>query len=163
MLERFLQSIDPSSLTEVAFEFVWDKYEDDDIATVIDIPAWEPIDSALCTLARRIRDMHSERRLKVVLSVVAPRSTDLGKVKMGSLFSGFRSEGSIALQYFIDHLPPVSCIISIHWVGAHHVFCTREYTPQICLCWQWADSGDTNKWGSAIPLYNWAAAARYVM
>lgn len=136
MMGTFLKSVDPSNLTEVTFEFLWDKYENDDIASVIDFPAWEPIDQALCTLAKRIRERHSNRRLSVILSVVAPQSTDLEKVKMGSLFTEFRGEGKIALQYFIDHLPPVSCAISIHRVKSHHVFPTRAYTPQICLCWQ---------------------------
>lgn len=111
MLERFLKSIDPSNIRELAFELIWDKYVNDDIASVVDIPAWEPIDDVLCILAGRIRERHSERRLSVVLSVVAPQSTDLGKVKFGTLFSKFRGEGRIALQPFIDHLPPVSCII----------------------------------------------------
>ena len=108
MLERFIQSINPSNILELVFELIWDKYMDDDIASVIDIPAWETIDTALCTLARRIREEHPERRLSVILSVVAPQSTDLQKVKMGTLFNEFRKEGSISMQCFIDYLPPVS-------------------------------------------------------
>ena len=112
MLERFIQSINPSNSLELVFELIWDKYTDDDIASVMDVPAWEPIDNALCALARRIRGEHSERRLSVVLSVVAPQSTDLGKVKIGTLFSEFRKERCIALQHFVDYLPPVSFTIS---------------------------------------------------
>jgi len=112
MLARFIQSINPLNLLELAFELIWDKYTDDDIASVIDIPAWEPIDNVLCALARRIREVHPERKLSVVLSVVAPPSTDFRKVKIGTLFSGFRWEGSISLQYFIDYLPPVSFVTS---------------------------------------------------
>ncbi|KAF9648127.1 hypothetical protein BDM02DRAFT_3144796 [Thelephora ganbajun] len=106
MLETFIQSINPSKILELVFELIWNKYTDDDIASVVNIPAWEPIDDALCTLARRIREEHSGRRLSVVLSVVAPKSTNLGRVKLGTLFSKFRGEGSIALQYFLDYLPP---------------------------------------------------------
>ena len=116
MLERFIQSINPSNLLELVFELIWDKYMDDDIASVIDISAWEPIDNVLCALARRIREEHSERRLRVILSVVAPRSTDLRKVKIGTLFSEFREEGSISLQYFVDYLPPVSFTTGLHSV-----------------------------------------------
>lgn len=86
----------------------------DDIASVIDIPAWEPIDKVLCALARRIREVHPQRKLSVILSVVAPLSTDFRKVKIGTLFSGFRGEGSISLQYFIDYMPPVSFATSPH-------------------------------------------------
>lgn len=108
MLEQLIRSINPSNLRELVFELIWDRYADDDITSVLDSLAWEPIDDVLCTLARRIREGHSERKLSVVLSVVAPQSTDLGKVKMGSLFTKFREEGSTALQYFMDYLPPVS-------------------------------------------------------
>ena len=145
MLERFLKSIDPSNLRELVFELLWDKYMNDDIASVIDIPAWESIDDALCILARRIRESHPKRRLNVVLSVVVPQSSDLGKVRMGSLFSEFRREGRITLQRFIDHLPPVSYIISLRGVEVHRGICTRAYTPQICLCWEWTDSNDMMK------------------
>lgn len=116
MLERFIQSVNPSNFFELAFELIWDKYTDDDIASVMNVPTWDCIDDALCALARRIKEEHSERRLSVVLSVVAPRSTDLGKVKLGTLFSKFREEGSISLQYFVDHLPPVSFTTSLHGV-----------------------------------------------
>lgn len=108
MLAKFIQSISPSSIFELAFELIWDRYMNDDIASVIDIPAWEPIDNVLCALARRIREVHPERKLSVILSVVAPLSTDFRKVKIGTLFSGFRGEGTISLQYFIDYMPPVS-------------------------------------------------------
>ena len=147
MLERFLKSIDPSNICELAFELIWDKYEDDDIASVIDIPGWESIDDALCILARRIRESHSQRRLRVVLSVVTHQPADLGKVKMGSLFLKFRREGDISLQHFIDHLPPVSCTTSLYRTRAHQMFCTRAYIPQICLCWQWTEDADTAKQG----------------
>ena len=130
MLEMFLNTVDPSNLTELAFEFLWNEYENDDIASVIDIPAWEPIDFVLCTLARRIREKHSDRRLSVILSVVAPQPTDLKKVKMGTLFTEFRREGTIALQYFIDHLPPVSPTISIRRVRTHRVFAPGRISPR---------------------------------
>jgi len=132
MLERFIQSINPSNLLELVFELIWDKYTDDNIASVMNIRAWEPIDEALCTLARRIRGEHSERKLCVVLSVVAHQSTDLGRVKMGTLFSKFREEGTIALQYFIDYLPPVSLVTGLHRLGLTACF-FRAYTPQTCL------------------------------
>ena len=135
MLGRFIRSICPSNLVELAFELIWDKYTDDDIESVIDITAWESLDNALCTLARRIREEHSERKLSVVLSVVAPQTTDLGKVKMGTSFTKFREEGNITLQHFVDYLPPVSLTTSLHKVGAHYVFC-RAYIPQTCLSWQ---------------------------
>lgn len=153
MVESFLKSVDPSNLRELVFELIWDKYENDDITSVIDIPAWESIDGALCTLASRIRERHSERRLTVVLSLVAPPSTDLRKVKTGTLFSEFRKEGSIVFQRFVDHLPPVGCIVSLHRVGAHRVFCTRVYTPKICLCWHSVDPSDTTESGLAIPFF----------
>jgi hypothetical protein len=142
MLERLIQSIDPSNIRELAFELIWDKYANDDIASVIDIPAWNSIDDALCGLAERIRGKHSERKLSVILSVVAPQSTDLGKAMFGSLFSKFEGEGRIALLPFIDHSPPVSCNIGLHRVGAHLAFHTRGYTPQICLHRQRAGRGD---------------------
>ena len=110
MLERFIQSINPSNLLELVFELIWDKYVEDDIASVMNIPAWDPIDDVLHALARRAREERPERRLSVVLSVVAPESTDLRKVKMGTLFSRFREEGTVSLQYFVDYLPPVSFI-----------------------------------------------------
>lgn len=137
MLERFLKSIDPSNIRELSFEFIWDKYVDDDIASVIDTSAWGPIDDALYGLAERIRRIHPGRTLNLVLSVVVvSRSTDLGKARLGSLFSKFRGAGRIALQPFLDHLPPVSFIISPHRTGPHDVFYPRAYTPQICLSWQ---------------------------
>lgn len=136
MLNRFLESIDSLNLRELAFELIWDKYTDDDISSVINIPVWEPIDDVLCSLARRIRVTHPERRLSVVLSLVAPQTTDLGKVKLGSLFRKFREEGTINLQYFIDHLPPVSSITILQRVETYSMFWARAYTPQICLCLQ---------------------------
>ena len=138
MLEKFIQSISSPNLFELAFELIWEKYMDDDIASVMDIPAWEPIDDVLCTLARRIRQAHPGRKLRVVLSVVAPQSADLRRVKMGTLFSKFREEGVIALQYFIDYLPPVSFTTSLCIVGAHCAFC-RACTLGICLNWHWGD------------------------
>ena len=108
MLERFIQSINPSNLLELVFELIWDKYVEDDIASVMNIPAWDPIDDVLHALARRSREEHPERRLSVILSVVAPQSTDLRNVKMGTLFSKFREEGTVSLQYFVDYLAPVS-------------------------------------------------------
>ena len=116
MLGRFIESIHPSNLLELVFELIWDKYLDDDISSVMDIPAWEPVDDVLCAMAKRVREEHPGRRLGVVLSVVAPQSTDLRKVKMGQLFSKFREEGSVGLQYFIDYLPPVSFTVSLHMV-----------------------------------------------
>jgi len=110
MLERFIQSIDPSNLVELTFELIWDKYQDNDITSVMDIPAWESIDEALCVLARRVQGEHPGRKLRVVLSVISPQSTDLRKVMLGTLFAKFREEGRIALQHFIDHLPPVSFV-----------------------------------------------------
>ena len=161
MLERFIRSIDPSNLLELAFELIWDKYVDDDIGSVTDIPAWEPIDDALCTLARCIR----ERKLSVILSVVAPQSTDLGKVKMGTLFTKFRERGSITLRYFTDHLPPVSFTTSFRRAGAHRALC-RAYTPKICLCWQWADDALAVTFfeircSSAIPMLPCSAIASH--
>jgi len=60
---------------------------DEDIASVMNVRAWEPVDEVLCTLARRIREEDPERKL----SVVAP----------------------VALQHFIDYLPPVSFITGL--------------------------------------------------
>lgn len=121
MLGRFLESTNPSNIRELIFELIWDEYVDDDITSVMDIPAWEPIDGVLCALARRIQEVHPERKLRVVLIVVAPQSTDLGKVKFGSLFVKFREEGKIVLQYFIDYLPPVS--LSLVFTGQELTFC----------------------------------------
>lgn len=138
MLEMFVQSINSSDLLELVFELIWDRYTHDDIASVMDIPAWELIDDVLCTVARRIRGEHSERKLSVVLSVVAPQSTDLGKAKLGTLFTKFREGGSIGLKYFVDYLPPVSPSTGLHKGRAHCTF-PRACTPQICPCWQWGD------------------------
>ena len=108
MLERFLRSISPSNIRELVFELIWDKYVNDDIASVIDIPDWKPIDDVLCDLAVRVRATDSERILNVVLSVVPSQSTEPGNVKLGSLFSKFRERGSVRLRRFADYLPPVS-------------------------------------------------------
>ena len=108
MLERFIQSINSSNLLDLVFELIWDRYMHDDITSVMDVPAWEPIDDALCTVARRIREGNSERKLSIVLSVVTPQSADLGKAKLGTLFAKFREGGNIGLKYFVDYLPPAS-------------------------------------------------------
>jgi len=138
MLERFIRSINSSNLLELVFEFIWARYTHNDIASVMDIPAWESIDDALCTVAGRIREEHPERKLSITLSVVAPQSTDLGKAKLGSLFTKFREGGSIGLKYFVDYLPPVSPSTSLYKGIANRKF-PRAYTPQICPCWQWED------------------------
>jgi len=132
MLERLIQSINSSNLLELVFELIWDRYMHDDIVSVIDIPAWDPIDDALCTVARRIREGRSEK-LSVILSVVAPQSTDLGKVKLGKLFTKFRDGGNVRLEYFADYLPPVSPSTSLS-EGKTHCSLPRAYTPQICPC-----------------------------
>lgn len=97
MLDKFIQSIDQSSLLGLAFELIWDRYTDDDIASVMDIPAWEPIDNALCTVTGQIREEHPERKLTVVLSVVASQSADLEKVEMGTLSTKFREDWQAAV------------------------------------------------------------------
>jgi len=135
MLERLIQSINPSNLLELVFELIWDEYANDDISSVMDIPAWEPVDDVLCVLARRVREGHPGRRLNVILSVVAPQSTDLRNVKMGTLFSKFREEGCVSLQYFIDYLPPVSFSVSSHTVEL-----TMCSTGRILLRYAFIDS-----------------------
>jgi len=141
MLERFIQTINSSDLLELVFELIWDMYMHDDIASVMDIPAWESIDDALCAVAKRTREQHSGRKLSIVLSVVAPQSTDLGKAKFGTLFTKFREGGDIRLDYFVDYLPPVSPSTGLHQSRAHCSF-PRAYTPQICPCWPWGDDTD---------------------
>ena len=133
MLERFIQSINSSNLLELVFELIWDRYLHDDISSVMDIPAWESIDDVLCTVARRIQEEHSERKLSIVLSVVAPQSTDLGNAKLGALFAKFRERGSIRLRYFVDYLPPVSHLTTLY-KGKAHCAVHRAYTPRICPC-----------------------------
>jgi len=39
MLERFIQSINPSNLLELVFELIWGEYMDDDIASVMNVRA----------------------------------------------------------------------------------------------------------------------------
>ena len=89
---------------------------------------------ALYTLTRLVRQDDSDKKLDVVLSVVAPQSTDLGKVKMGTLFTKFREEGNIGLQRFVDYLPPVSVNTNLHNVEADRMS-YRACNPT-CLCWQ---------------------------
>ena len=151
MLERFLKSINPFNLRELVFELIGDKYTNDDIASVLDVPAWQPIDDALCDLATRIREKHPERRLSAVLSVVAPQSIDLGMVNLGTLFSKFREEGSIGLQHFVNYLPPVSFITGPYRARAYHVFHPRDCTPQICPCLRCRGSSDTVKLDLFVP------------
>ena len=116
MLERFIRSINPSNFLELAFELIWDKYLNDDIASVMDVPTWEPIDNVLYALAKHIREERPGRTLSVVLNVVALRSTNFRKVKIGTLFSKFREEGSISLRYFTDCLQPVSFTTSLQCI-----------------------------------------------
>ena len=85
MLERFIQSINPSNFLELVFELIWDKYLDDDIASVMDVPAWEPIDNVLYALAKRIREERPGRTLSVILSVVALRSTKFSEGQDGDI------------------------------------------------------------------------------
>lgn len=149
MLERFIQSINSSTLRELTFELIWDRYVNDDIASVMDIPAWEAVDDALCTVARRIQEEDPERKLNILLSVVAPQPTDLGKVKLGALFTKFREEGNVTLKYFVDYLPPVSSSASLYKIATHYTF-RRVYTPRTCLCWRW---GDETKLKSTTPFF----------
>ena len=131
MLEKFIRSINTSNLREIVFGLVWDVYMGEDIASMMDIPAWEPIDDALCAVASRTREEHSERKLSAILSVVGPQTADLGKVKLGALFAKFREEGSVTLEYFADFLPPVGPSTDLYKIVAHRTF-RRVYTPRIC-------------------------------
>ena len=107
MLESFLDSITSPKLTTITFEFIWDEYSGEDIASIADFEIWRGIDDILCALVDRLPDRSDSDPLTVVLSVRAKVGTNLESAKTGGFLERFKEKGTLRMATFKGFLQPV--------------------------------------------------------